>query len=109
MCLSADICRGTVICSGLVRVVRMHSCGGHSNAADAALLCACAAELLTKPTTEKLPSDAEGLQASFAKLESVIAQTAAYVDDVVVRCGHFAGWAPKAAPLSVHSDPVTQP
>lgn len=54
--------------------------------ADAVLLCDRAAELLTKPTTEKLPSDAEGLQASFAKLESVIAQTAAYVDDVVVRC-----------------------
>ena len=62
-----------------------HSCGGHRIGADAASWCACAAELLTKPTTEKLPSDAEGLQASFAKLESVIAQTAAYVDDVVVR------------------------
>jgi hypothetical protein len=35
--------------------------------------------------TDKLPSDAEGLKASFAKVESVIAQTAAYVNDVVVR------------------------
>ncbi len=55
------------------------------SAAETITCYACAAELLTKPTTEKLPSDAEGLQASFAKLESVIAQTAAYVDDVVVR------------------------
>ncbi len=44
-----------------------------------------AADLLTKPMTDKLPSDAEGLKASFAKVESVIAQTAAYVNDVVVR------------------------
>lgn len=44
-----------------------------------------AVELLSKPMTEKLPSDVEGLQSSFARLESVIAQTAEYVDDVVVR------------------------
>lgn len=42
-------------------------------------------ELLSKQMTDKLPSDIEGLKSSFAKLESVIAQTAEYVDDVVVR------------------------
>ena len=35
--------------------------------------------------TDKLPTDIEGLQSSFAKLESVLAQTSQYVDDVLVR------------------------
>ena len=80
------VCPGGGLCSGLVRFGVRCSSEGLLTAADAVLPCARTAELLTKPTTEKLPSDAEGLQASFAKLESVIAQTAAYVDDVVVRC-----------------------
>lgn len=40
-------------------------------------------ELLSKQMTDKLPTDIEGLQSSFAKLESVLAQTSQYVDDVL--------------------------
>lgn len=42
-------------------------------------------DLLSKQMTDKLPSDIEGLKSSFAKLESVIAQTSEYVGDVLVR------------------------
>jgi len=39
-------------------------------------------DLLSKPVTNKLPTDIEGLNLSFAKLEFVIAQTLRYVEDV---------------------------
>lgn len=44
-----------------------------------------AVDNLKQTLVEKLPSDLEGLEASFAKLQSLIDSSLSYVDDVLVR------------------------